>query len=136
LSTFQDAETAFRRRGAPFTFDAEAFVELVNTLKAAPVTTHTEPEISLFAPGFDHATKDPIQNAISVSSRVRVVIVEGNYTLLDQSPWRDVAESCAEKYVPSDSVIDTSIDSCQVVCRYPGRFGKTSHCETPSGSWY
>jgi pantothenate kinase len=116
LSTFQDAETAFRRRGAPFTFDAEAFVELVNALKTAPVTTQTEPHIRIFAPGFDHATKDPVENAISISSRIRVVIVEGNYTLLDQSPWHVVAESCAEKYVPSDSVVNILIDICQMVC--------------------
>jgi pantothenate kinase len=99
LSTFQDADNAFRRRGAPFTFDAEAFIQLVTTLKTTPVTTSLEPEIIISAPSFDHAAKDPVENAICISSRSRIVIVEGNYTLLNQNPWNDVAESWAEKYV-------------------------------------
>jgi pantothenate kinase len=98
LSTFDDAETAFRRRGAPFTFDAEAFVRLVTKLKAMPVTTPTETELIVSAPNFDHATKDPSPNAIAISSQNRVIIVEGNYTLLNLSPWNEIAKSCAEKY--------------------------------------
>jgi pantothenate kinase len=97
LSKFEDIDNAFKRRGAPFTFDAAAFVRLVATLKTTPVATTMEPETSIFAPSFDHAIKDPVEDAISISSRTRIVIVEGNYTLLNQTPWRDVAESCAER---------------------------------------
>jgi pantothenate kinase len=68
-------------------------------LKTTPVTTPIEPEIIISAPSFDHAAKDPVENGIRISSRSRIVIVEGNYTLLKQSPWSDVAESWAEKYV-------------------------------------
>jgi pantothenate kinase len=99
LSTFEDAGNAFRRRGAPFTFDAGAFIQLVHTLKDTPATTSSEPEILVNAPSFDHAAKDPVENAISISSRSRIVIVEGNYTLLNQSPWSDIAGIWAEKYV-------------------------------------
>jgi pantothenate kinase len=98
LSTFTDAENAFRRRGAPFTFDAEAFLKLVTTLKTRPVTTYEEPEVMVTAPSFDHATKDPVEHAISISSRTRLAIVEGNYTLLNHSPWKDLAGFWAEKY--------------------------------------
>lgn len=98
LSTFEDADTAFRRRGAPFTFDVEAFVQLVTKLKTIPVTTPAEPELIIHAPSFDHATKDPSPNAISVSSQTRMIVVEGNYTLLDLSPWDEIATSCAERY--------------------------------------
>jgi pantothenate kinase len=62
-----------------------------------PVTAPSEPEITISAPSFDHAAKDPVENAISISSRSRVVIVEGNYTLLNQSPWSDIAGNWAEK---------------------------------------
>jgi pantothenate kinase len=90
-------EEAFRRRGAPFTFDAKAFVDLVRILKSMPVTTNADVEATIYAPSFDHATKDPVMDAISVSSHTRLVIVEGNYTLLDQDPWSNIAEACAEK---------------------------------------
>jgi pantothenate kinase len=97
LSTFEDADTAFRRRGAPFTFDVDAFMKLVTLLKTTPVTTPTEPERIIAAPSFDHAIKDPVDDSIFVSSRSRLVIIEGNYTLLDQHPWRDIAQTCEEK---------------------------------------
>jgi len=98
LSTFEDADTAFRRRGAPFTFDAEAFVQLVTKLKNMPVTKPVEAELIVSAPSFDHAMKDPSPNAIAISSQDRLIVVEGNYTLLDLSPWNEIANSCAEKY--------------------------------------
>ncbi|KAH8691739.1 P-loop containing nucleoside triphosphate hydrolase protein [Phaeosphaeriaceae sp. PMI808] len=98
LSTFDDAEVAFRRRGAPFTFDVEAFLKLITILKTTPITTHLEPETVILAPSFDHAKKDPIEGAISISSHNRIVIVEGNYTLLDQGPWSDIAKNCEEKW--------------------------------------
>ncbi|CAO2655199.1 Nn.00g102630.m01.CDS01 [Neocucurbitaria sp. VM-36] len=98
LSTFEDPDLAFRRRGAPFTFDAEAFVNLVKVLGTTPVTANHEPELFIQAPSFDHAIKDPIQGAITVSSRIRLVIIEGNYTLLKQSPWNHISDACSEKW--------------------------------------
>lgn len=109
LSTFKDAENAFRRRGAPFTFDAEAFVELVATLKNTPVATNFEPENPIFVPSFDHATKDPVADAIVVSSQARVIIVEGNYTLLNKKPWSDLAQSCEERYVHLKPALTASL---------------------------
>lgn len=106
MSTFENPDLAFRRRGAPFTFDAEAFVNLVKVLKATPVTANHEPELFIQAPSFDHAIKDPIQDAITVSSRTRLVIIEGNYTLLKQSPWDHISDACSEKYVMPDKVAE------------------------------
>lgn len=97
LSTFQDPELAFRRRGAPFTFDAPAIVKLVKTLHTTPVTTSEEPEVLIYAPSFDHAVKDPTPDAIPISSRNRILIIEGNYTLLNQSPWDQIAQVCSER---------------------------------------
>jgi pantothenate kinase len=98
LSTFEDAELAFRRRGAPFTFDAAACVELVRKLKNTPVTTD-EAGVSVPAPSFDHAAKDPVEGGILIPSRARLVIVEGNYTLLKQTPWSQIPEMCEERFV-------------------------------------
>jgi pantothenate kinase len=96
LSTFDNAEVAFRRRGAPFTFDAEGYVKLVKELKTTPVTTD---DLFITAPSFDHAAKDPVQEAIRIPSRTRLVVVEGNYTLLRQKPWEEIAQVCDERSV-------------------------------------
>ncbi|KAJ4374720.1 hypothetical protein N0V83_001795 [Neocucurbitaria cava] len=98
LSTFPDPELAFRRRGAPFTFDAEAFVALVKAIKKMPVTSLDESEQFLYAPSFDHAVKDPVPAAIPISSHNRLIIIEGNYTLLDQKPWKEIVTLCEEKW--------------------------------------
>jgi pantothenate kinase len=108
LSAFEDADEAFRRRGAPFTFDADAFVQLVHDLKSTPVTTSIETEVVIAAPSFDHKLKDPVEGGIAISSRNRVIIVEGNYTLLNQSPWSKVAGSYTEKYVLTEPLNDIS----------------------------
>jgi pantothenate kinase len=91
--------TAFQRRGAPFTFDANAFLSLIKTLKSTPVTTDDEPEQPVYAPSFDHGVQDPVENDIVVSSRNRIVIIEGNYTLLNEKPWSEIPDLCDERLV-------------------------------------
>jgi pantothenate kinase len=109
LSNFDDPALAFRRRGAPFTFDAHAFVDLVRALKRMPVTSppYSATEQLLYAPSFDHALQDPVADAIPISSHNRLIIVEGNYTLLDEDPWKEVSSLCEQKWfvdVPQDVV--------------------------------
>lgn len=98
LAKFPCPETAFRRRGAPFTFDADAFVEVVASLKQCPVTQVDDPELAILLPGFDHAVQDPVHDEIYVPSSARVVIVEGNYLLFDESPWSKALAMFDEKY--------------------------------------
>lgn len=71
----------------------------MKSLKTAPVTTDGEEDLCISAPTFDHAAKDPVENGISISSRTRLIIVEGNYTLLKQKPWDEIAEICDERRV-------------------------------------
>ncbi len=68
-------------------------------LKDEYVTTGDEEERFVYAPSFDHAIQDPVENDIAISSKNRVVIVEGNYTLLDQEPWSEITRLCDERYV-------------------------------------
>lgn len=98
LSSFKDPKVAFKRRGAPFTFDAEALLRQVALLKETPVSQQCDPETMILSPSFDHAVGDPVPDAIAISSRCRVVIIEGNYTLLDQGPWRTIASLIDERY--------------------------------------
>lgn len=78
LDAMNDPHLAYRRRGAPFTFDAERCVaELVAARQRGE---------GCF-PGFDHAVGDPEEGRWQLLPRHRLVLVEGNYLLLDQQPW-------------------------------------------------
>jgi pantothenate kinase len=98
LATFPCPETAFRRRGAPFTFDADAFVEIVASLKKCTVTQKDDPKLAVRLPSFDHAVQDPIRDDIYVPSCARVVIIEGNYLLFDECPWNKAVAMFDDKY--------------------------------------
>lgn len=98
LSSFNDPDFAFRKRGAPFTFDVNAFLQHIETLRKSPITACDEPELFFKAPSFDHAVGDPVPDAITITSRCRVVIIEGNYTLLNEKPWSRIADLVDERY--------------------------------------
>ena len=92
LAGFQDPEYALQRRGAPFTFDADAFLDLARALRETPVTDYDDPDQSFYAPSFDHAIKNPVERDIYISSAQRIVILEGNYLLLDEVPWNQIQD--------------------------------------------
>ncbi|NTV39855.1 MAG: nucleoside/nucleotide kinase family protein [Demequinaceae bacterium] len=71
------------RKGAPDTFDAAGFVALLARLRdaAEPVT---------YAPQFRREIEEPIAGAIPVPREVPLVIVEGNYLLVDHGAWSGV----------------------------------------------
>ncbi len=74
------------RKGAPETFDADGFVQLLRRLRAA------DPGAAVYAPRFDRAANESIGAAVPVGPEVRLVVVEGNYLLLPEPPWSAVAE--------------------------------------------
>lgn len=71
------------RKGAPDTFDAQAYVMLLERLRA-----DTEPAVR--APRFRREIEASEPDAIEIP-RGRPVVTEGNYLLLDQAPWDRVA---------------------------------------------
>jgi len=81
LDTFPNPAYAHARRGAAFTFDAEAFVAFASELRSPG-----EPFPQLHAPAFSHAEKDPIAGAISVGD-ARIVLIEGLYCNISVEPW-------------------------------------------------
>jgi pantothenate kinase len=88
LDAMPDPDSAHARRGAAFTFDGPAFLSLVKKLRE-PICPETS---TLYAPSFDHAIKDPVENDIAISRSVRIVIFEGNYCSLDKKPWDEAAK--------------------------------------------
>lgn len=66
-------------KGAPQTFDINGFE---NLLKALQEQTGT-----LYAPGFDRNSEQVIDNEQQILPQTPIIIVEGNYLLLNQAPW-------------------------------------------------
>lgn len=87
LDAMPDPDSAHARRGAAFTFDGDSFLSLVTKLRQ-PLAPETQ---TLYAPSFDHALKDPVENDIAIAASVRIVIFEGNYCSLDKEPWKEAA---------------------------------------------
>jgi pantothenate kinase len=78
LDAMPDPAEAHRRRGAPFTFNADRLVR--------EITTTRQTGTGVF-PSFDHARRDPVEEDVRLERRHQIVIVEGIYLLLDDAPW-------------------------------------------------
>ncbi|ROT35495.1 P-loop containing nucleoside triphosphate hydrolase protein [Sodiomyces alkalinus F11] len=87
LSALPDPVEAHARRGAAFTFDAPAYLDLVRRLRE-PLAPESP---TIRAPSFDHAVKDPKYDDIAIEAHHRLLVFEGNYVALDKPLWRDAA---------------------------------------------
>lgn len=76
-----DARGLRRRKGAPETFDAAGFINLVWRLKIGG---------EVVAPIYDRARDIAIAGAQVVPADCPVVICEGSYLLFDEAPWREL----------------------------------------------
>lgn len=72
------------RKGAPQTFDVAGFRHLLLRLR-----DDSEPEIAV--PVFDRSLEISRAGARMIPASVRILLVEGNYLLLQDVPWRDLA---------------------------------------------
>ncbi len=71
------------RKGAPETFDFGGFKALLQRLRAG--------EADVAIPIFDRSMELSRAAAAIVATGVRFVLVEGNYLLLDEEPWTQLA---------------------------------------------
>ncbi|XP_026449904.1 putative uridine kinase C227.14 isoform X2 [Papaver somniferum] len=97
LDKMENSEEAHARRGAPWTFDQELLLKCLRSLRI---------EGSVYAPSFDHGVGDPIEDDIFVTLQHKLVIVEGNYLLLEEGAWKEVSSVFDEKWF-----IDIDIDT-------------------------
>ncbi len=68
-------------KGAPITFDLEALKNKIIELKENDVCKWPE---------YNRMLHNPVEDAIAVDADI--VLLEGNYLLLDQDGWRDISE--------------------------------------------
>ena len=71
----------YKIKGAPETFDLEKLTLYIRRLQKEPV---------LYWPAFSRRTHDPVEDAVRVSGSV--VLLEGNYLLLDAPGWRELKQ--------------------------------------------
>jgi pantothenate kinase len=90
------------RKGAPDTFDSAGYVALLARLR------HQRPDECVYAPEFRREIEEAIAGAIPVHPETRLLITEGNYLLLDEGPWAQVAGLLDETwYVEVDDRLRT-----------------------------
>jgi pantothenate kinase len=72
-------------KGAPQTFDVKGFIVALSRIRSPAQDT-------IFVPVYDRVIHEPIAASIAISEQTHVVVVEGNYLLLDSGDWKDVRQ--------------------------------------------
>lgn len=96
LDAMENPKEAHARRGAPWTFNPLRLLTCLQNLRIHG---------SVYAPSFDHGVGDPVEDDIFVNIQHKVVIVEGNYLLLEDGVWKEISSLFDEKWF-----IDIDID--------------------------
>jgi pantothenate kinase len=86
-----DALGRHDRKGAIDTFDGWGFVALLRRVLA-------ETGNPVYAPAFERTVDEPVAGSIVVPPAARVVVVEGNYLLVDAEPWSRIPDLLAESW--------------------------------------
>ena len=72
------------RKGAVDTFDGWGFVALLGRLRS-------EIDHEVYVPSFRRSVDEPIAGEITIPAGAALVVVEGNYLLVDHQPWDPVS---------------------------------------------
>ena len=104
------------RMGAPDTFDVDAFVALLASLRGV-----NNSGLTLHAPGFNRMIEEPVPDQIALRPELSTVIVEGNYLLLAEGGWQRV-EPLLDLAI--GVVLDDATRHARLIARHI-TFGKT-----------
>jgi len=103
------------RKGAPDTFDSAGYVALLRRLRTQAA------DETVYAPEFRREIEEPVAGAIAVLPETRLVITEGNYLLLDDGPWGQVAPLLDEAWYVD---VDDTLRTARLTARHE-RFGRS-----------
>ena len=103
------------RKGAPDTFDSAGYVALLRRLRTQAA------DETVYAPEFRREIEEPVASAIAVLPERRLVITEGNYLLLDDGPWGQVAPLLDEAWYVD---VDDTLRTARLTARHE-RFGRS-----------
>ena len=79
------------RKGAVDTFDGWGFVALLARVL-------DEQDHTVYAPSFERTVDEGIAGEVAIPADTRIVIVEGNYLLVDHEPWNRIPGLLAETW--------------------------------------
>jgi pantothenate kinase len=113
------ARGARGRKGAPDTFDASGFFHLLRRLKL-------EAEVAI--PLFDRALEISRAGADIIGPQDKILIVEGNYLLLNESPW----PTALPLY---DLTIWIDVDEPDLVARLMDRWAGYGKSQAEAKAW-
>ncbi len=113
------ARGARDRKGAPDTFDASGFFHLLRRLKL-------EAEVAI--PLFDRALEISRAGADIIGPQDKILIVEGNYLLLNESPW----PTALPLY---DLTIWIDVDEPDLVARLMDRWAGYGKSQAEAKAW-
>ena len=91
----KDATLLAKHKGAIDTFDIEDLTKNIKNIKENK---------EVFWPIYDRNIHNPIKNAIKVKKDI--ILIEGNYLLLDIDPWNKLTEYCDFSIFIKGEVID------------------------------
>ena len=111
-----DALGRAQRKGAPDTFDAFGYRDLLHRLRASYRNRET-----VYAPGFYREIEEPIAASIAVAPGTPLIITEGNYLLLEEEPWPRVRAILDEVWFLD---VDQELREERLVARHM-QFGRT-----------
>ena len=103
------------RKGAPDTFDAAAYVALLDRVRCQKSEVVT-------APRYDRSASVPVPDGIAVAPDVALVITEGNYLLVEEAPWTAVRPLLDEVWFVE---VDDAIRVPRLIARHI-EFGKSA----------
>ncbi|MGH1526958.1 nucleoside/nucleotide kinase family protein [Leifsonia sp. L25] len=101
-----DALGRHDRKGAIDTFDGWGFVALLQRVLVETANV-------VYAPAFERTVDEPVAGSIPVPPKTRLVVVEGNYVLVDQDPWSRIPPLLAESWfvaTPEDERMRRLVD--------------------------
>ena len=94
-----DGQPLRRVKGAPETFDVERLK--IDLARCA------ETGVAVPLPAYSREEHDPVPDGVCVAAAVRVVLVEGNYLLLDEAAWADVLD-----LLDLSIYLDATLEAC------------------------
>lgn len=103
------------RKGAPDTFDASGFVNLLSRLSPQSAAA------TIYAPQFRREIEEPIAGAVPILPVHRIVVTEGNYLLLEDPPWNKVKNLLTETWFLSP---EETVRRERLIARHKA-FGRT-----------
>lgn len=83
-NTVLEARGLMHRKGAPETFDARGYAFLLDNVR-------TIPDFEIAVPVFDRTLDLARSGGAIIAPHHRVVVTEGNYLLVDRTPWSDLS---------------------------------------------